>query len=61
MIRLSLAIGHWLVLLKRRYLVILGINIRFRLRLYALIEYLNTVLLKFLLLNLYIDMKLFCL
>jgi transposase InsO family protein len=36
-------------LIKRKYLIILSIGIRFCLKLYGLIEYLNTMLLKFLL------------
>jgi hypothetical protein len=56
--RPSLLIGHWLALL-RRYLIILGIGTRFCLRLYGLIEYLSIVLLKFPLLSLFMDRKLF--
>jgi hypothetical protein len=41
-------------------MIILGIGIRFYLKLYGLIEYLNIVLLKYLLLRMIMDMKLFC-
>jgi hypothetical protein len=57
MVRPSQVIGHWLALSKRRYLIILGIGIKFCLSLYRLIEYLDIVPLRFLLLSLYMDMK----
>ena len=46
-----------LSLQRRRYLIILGIDISFCLKLYGLIEYLNTMLLKFLILSLFMDRK----
>jgi hypothetical protein len=61
MVRPSHVIGHWLALLKGRYLIILSIGIRCYLRLCRLIEYSNTVLLKCLLLSLCMDRRLFCL
>jgi hypothetical protein len=41
-------------------MVILGVSIKFCPRLYGLIEYLSTMLLKSLLLSLFMDRKLFC-
>jgi hypothetical protein len=48
-------------LIKRRYLIILSIGIRFCPKLYGLTEYLNIVLLKCLLLSLSMGRKQFCL
>jgi hypothetical protein len=48
-------------LIKRRYLIILSIDIRFCPKLYGLTEYLNIVLLKCLLLSLYMGRKQCCL
>jgi transposase InsO family protein len=48
-------------LIKRRYLIILNIGIRFCLKLYELIEYLNIGLLKYLLLSLSMGKKQCCL
>jgi transposase InsO family protein len=48
-------------LIKRRYLIILSIGIRFCLKLYGLTEYLNIVLLKCLLLSLSMGRKQCCL
>ena len=48
-------------LIKRRYLIILSVGIGFCLKLYGLIEYLNTVLLKYLRLSLSMGRKQCCL
>ena len=48
-------------LIKRRYMIILNIGIRFCPKLYGLIEYLNIVLLKYLLLSLSMGRKQYCL
>jgi hypothetical protein len=47
-------------LIKRRYLIILSIGIRFYLKLYELIEYLNIVLLKYVCLSLFMGKKQCC-
>jgi transposase InsO family protein len=48
-------------LIKKRYLIILSVGIRSCLRICGLIEYINIVLLKFLLLSLFMGRKRFCL
>jgi hypothetical protein len=48
-------------LIKRRYLIILSISIKFYPKLYGLIEYLNIVLLKCLYLSLFMGKKQCCL
>jgi hypothetical protein len=55
----SQAIGHCLVLSKRKYMMILHIDTWFCVKLCGPIKYISIVLLRFLLLSLYMDMKLF--
>jgi hypothetical protein len=48
-----------IILIKRKYPIILGVDISCCLKPYGHIDYLNIVILKFLILSLYMGMKLF--